>query len=54
MLLLLLCFILMSFKCEVLFTTLLFDHPLAKGQEKPEFAKQIQGFFWQSSHEGKR
>ena len=23
-----------------------FDHPLAKGQEKREFAKQIQGFFW--------
>ena len=23
----------------------LFDHPLAEGQEKSEFAKQIQGFF---------
>ena len=24
---------------------ILFDHPLAEGQEKSEFAKQIQGFF---------
>ena len=29
--------------------TVLFDHPLAEGQEKPEFAKQIQGFFWPSA-----
>ena len=27
-----------------------FDHPLAEGQEKSEFAKQIQGFFLAFGH----
>ena len=28
---------------------MLFDDPLAEGQEKPDFAKKIQSFFWPSA-----